>query len=530
MFTLALSFGILSYIVFILGINGLLTKTNLVTLSLVYIIFFFYFYKYTLLNLISSLVNLIKKQSLFIGLIFLQIVVNFIGVLGPEISFDALWYHLSLPKIYLTNHELSFIPGSLMYYSAMPQLGEMLFLPGIALGGEEIAKLTHFLFGILSLFVLYRLSRLFLNIKFSLLVCIIFYSNLVVGWESISVYVDLIRTFFELSALYGFFLWMKKNEFKWLFVFSSMIGLSIATKLVSVQSLGVFVILVIFFDLISKKKLKRVIFDVLVLLFFSLLISLPWFFYAYLSTNNPIYPLFQGLDSSFIFNGVTNPINLVDYIKNLFLFSADPISPLYLVFIPLVVFTFKKYSKTEKFILYYCFLAISSLYFIPGDRARFLIPYLPALSLLVVLSFKYINSKKIILYSIILIILMSIFSSIYRLAANSKFIPYLTGRETKGEFLERELNFEFGDFYDTDEYFKRNITKNDKVLLFNFHNLYYIDFPYIHSSWVKKGDRFNYIAVQNSELPLRFRDWTLVYYNLVTKVKLYTLNKETWEY
>ena len=102
--------------------------------------------------------------------------------------------------------------------------------------------------------------------------------------------------------------------------------------------------------------------------------------------------------------------------------------------------------------------------------------------------------------------------------------------QSRSEFLSKNLNFSFGDFYDTDDYFRKNIKQNDKVLLYGFHNLYYVDFPFVDSSWVKKGDSFNYIAVQNSDLPKRFVDWDLIYNNSLTKVKLYKKGNVRWAY
>ena len=67
-------------------------------------------------------------------LIFILCLVNLVGALGPETAFDALWYHITLPKIYLQHKELLFIPGGLLYYSAMPQLGEMLYVGGVSDG------------------------------------------------------------------------------------------------------------------------------------------------------------------------------------------------------------------------------------------------------------------------------------------------------------------------------------------------------------------------------------------------------------
>jgi len=127
-----------------------------------------------------------------------------------------------------------------------------------------------------------------------------------------------------------------------------------------------------------------------------------------------------------------------------------------------------------------------------------------------------------------MVIIVSFFSIGYRGLANAKYLPVILGFESKAEFLEKHLNFSFGDFYDIDGYFANNIKPTDKVLLYGFHNLYYVDFPFIDSSWVKKGDIFNYIAVQNAILPQRFSAWSLIYKNRKTGVSLYSLGGKRW--
>ena len=122
------------------------------------------------------------------------------------------------------------------------------------------------------------------------------------------------------------------------------------------------------------------------------------------------------------------------------------------------------------------------------------------------------------------------FSIAYRFGANLKYIPVVLGKESKTEFLSNHLNFSFGDFYDVDGYFAKKIKANDTVLLYGLHNLYYIDFPFIDSSYIRKGDKFNYVAVQGDNLPERFKSWNLIYYNRKTHVKLYSMGGLKWTY
>jgi hypothetical protein len=253
---------------------------------------------------------------------------------------------------------------------------------------------------------------------------------------------------------------------------------------------------------------------------------MPWLIFSYVNTANPVFPFF-----SEIYKIAPEPFTIFSFPKeiwNLFTNSADPLSPLYAIFFPLIIFSFSKFKKEIKIITLYSLLAIVVWFFTPRTGGgRFILPYLPAFSIVCAacLNFFMENKKKygsiFPKFLISLIIFVSLISIGYRFAANSKYIPVLLGKETKQKFLTDHLNFSFGDFYDTDNFFKNHLKPTDRVLLFGFHNLYYIDFPFIDSSWQKAGDRFNYIATHNSQLPEKYKDWKLIYTNAKTMVKLY---------
>lgn len=522
MFTFAIIIGIYSYIIFSLGLLGLLYKSHITLLTAIYVSILIFFYRKKLHIVLLQYFNVLKKPSqaikrepflkFLIILIVLQAVVNFIGALGPELGFDALWYHLTIPKIYLENHSIFYIPGGLFYYSAMPKLTEMLYITGLAFGNEIIAKIVHFSFGILSMLALYRVSRKFLTKTFSLLVLVLFYSNLVVSWMSITAYIDLARTFFEIMALWGFLEWQEKKKPKWLIESAVMLGLAISTKLLSLGSLLIFTLLIIIY--------ARKITNILTYCFFALLIPLPWFIFSVIHTGNPVYPFFTDIyPVKFDFH-LINPLNL-----------PDPISPLYLIFLPIAVFFYRKFKPALKVVSLYSFLAVLVWYITPQTGGgRFILPYLPAFSIVSVAIIIMIRNVKTQYVLIGAIIFFALFSIIYRGAANFKYIPVILGKESKTQFLSNHLNFSFGDFYDTDGYFTKKIKPRDMVLLYGFHNLYYINFPFIDSSFVKKGDMFNYIAVQGNNLPKRFNLWNLTYYNNKTNVKLYSVGGLKWVY
>ena len=154
MFTLGILIGIFSYIIFLLGILNLLYKSLIISVSSAFFLIILYsskfyfnslkiFSKVSRNQLKNSILHKVKDAWGILSILTTLVVINFIGVLGPEYAFDATWYHLTIPKLYLSHHSIFYIPGGLLYYSAMPKLTEMLYLVGLSLGNEIIAKFIH---------------------------------------------------------------------------------------------------------------------------------------------------------------------------------------------------------------------------------------------------------------------------------------------------------------------------------------------------------------------------------------------------
>ena len=530
MFSFAFLIGIYSFAILALGISSQLYKTNILAVTILFlfsvtIVFVKSFKKTEFKSEINRILSS-KISIIVLVLLLLQLVVNLVGVFGLEISFDALWYHLTLPKIFLINHQIVHIPGSLLYYSDLPKLGETLYVAALSVSNEILAKFIHFLFGIFSSYAIYRIARKYLNSEYSLLAVIIFYSSLVVGWLSIAAYVDLIRTFFEIISFWAFIEWIDTKKTSWLIESALFVGLSICVKLTGFVSLFVYLPFLVY--VLRNKKIKEILGKSILFVFLAIIVPLPYFLLSLLNTGNPVYPLFSGLLST---NIQFNPYFYFKEAMVLLASSPDPISPIYLIFIPLVVVYFKKIGFVAKIIFIFSLISFVLIIILPiGDKGRFFLPYLPILSIGIAVIFSKLNNTLIKKTALVVILFLSFISIGYRAEANSKFLPYLTGRESKQQFLTKNLNFSFGDFYDTDNFFEKQITNNDKVLLFGFHNLYYVNFPFIDSSWVKSGDSFNYILTQNSGLPDRFKFWHIIYSNPVTKVNLYTLGGIKWVY
>ncbi|HEX7041634.1 MAG TPA: glycosyltransferase family 39 protein [Patescibacteria group bacterium] len=533
MFVLAFSIGIFSYIIFLLGIIGVLFYPFVIALTLLYWGAFIFIYRNRFLIFFKEF--RFQRYSLFfllcVLIIFIQALVNLIGVLGPEIGFDALWYHLTLPKLYLQYHTIFHVPGGTLLYSDMPKLTEMLYVSGLSFGSSIFPKFIHFLFGILCCIALYKVARRYFTPTIAIIAPVIFYSSLVVGWESVTAYIDLSRTFFEIMTLWSFLNWTKSKKQEDLIKTGLLSGLTFATKTLAFGNVIIYAFMFLIFDfktLPFVKTFKRTFIFVCL----AFLIPLPWFVFSYVHTGNPFYPIFSPFLSvgRLNFFQTLNPLHFINSIWSTFVISADPINPIYLISIPFIFIHWKSLRREIPEILILSLVSFLTWYVTPQmGGGRFILAFLPIFTILVVYLLTILSEswRKIFILSILF---LSIVSIGYRLIANYKFVPVILGSETKANFLSKNLAFNLGDFYDIDGYFAKNIKSNEKVLLYGFHNLYYVDFPYIDSSWVQKGDIINYVAVLNSQKPERFAYWNLIYFNKTTGVSLYQAPEGLWRY
>jgi len=209
-------------------------------------------------------------------------------------------------------------------------------------------------------------------------------------------------------------------------------------------------------------------------------------------------------------------------IWNLFTHSADPVSPIYIITAPLIFFSrFKKWGRGVVIISVYILSALLLWFIFPHTGgSRFFLPYLPALSVFavwIISDLKDSMHKNILLA---LILILSCTSVIYRLAANSRYLPVILGSQTKTEFLSRNLNYSFGDFYDTDNYLKNHLPPDAKIFTAGINNLFYLNFNLVLPPQLPENA--DYILVRYTDTDFKpDNDWQLIHTNYGTKTHLY---------
>lgn len=228
-----------------------------------------------------------KGLDLGIGLIaaftLVILAANLVIALAPPTSFDGLTYHLTLPKYYLFEGRINYIP-ELMYWG-MPQLSEMAFTLAMKFGGAEAAATLQWMVGLIALGAIFSFVQQMLN-KNSAWIAV---ASLLCGWTLSDA---LSRAYVEWSlVLYGALFLIQLNQWRatraradliWSAIFA---GFALSTKYMG----GILIvagIVVIAFDLRHKFFKDAFLFGLI-----ASLVLTPWLVKNCLATGNPFYPI-----------------------------------------------------------------------------------------------------------------------------------------------------------------------------------------------------------------------------------------------
>lgn len=226
-------------------------------------------------------------DRLWQAIVLLTIAIALIGALAPEQEYDALWYHLGLPKIWLQQGYLVDLPTD--FISLYPMTWELIFGAGLAMGGQIGAKLLHFACLPLTALLVYQLTGRFVPRASPWLAVALFVTIPIVFWEATTTYIDLALALHVGLVIYAL-LRDENRRWQWLLLAALHLGFALATK-----HLALFVLALTAIGLALKlwwqeRDLRSVILPVLVLCGLSLLLPLPWYVRSWLASGNPVFP------------------------------------------------------------------------------------------------------------------------------------------------------------------------------------------------------------------------------------------------
>ena len=280
--------GLLSFLTLALGLAGLLYRGVFYGLSAV--LFLILFPDAMATCRIVWACHRVRRPSRLLALyLVITLGLAFLVALTPPVDWDGLFYHLTGPKLYIGQHRI--VPGIDIPHLNFPSLMEMLYLYGMLLKGDVAAKLVHFWYALLLTGLVYRLARRHLSPE--------------VAWPSVAIlasmpmipvlaswaYNDIALAFYQLAAVYTLFNWFDDRRRQWLLLSAAMCGLAMGLKYTSFVCPLTLAALIVWRQTIRERARPGVVLRTLLTFgAVALLVASPWYIKNFFFTGNPFYP------------------------------------------------------------------------------------------------------------------------------------------------------------------------------------------------------------------------------------------------
>jgi 4-amino-4-deoxy-L-arabinose transferase-like glycosyltransferase len=397
-FSFALGIGFTSFVVFFLGLLHILyLKWVLLILILASVIslksayqqlrnikFPFHDFKYLYSN---------KLYAFLVILIFLSLLLTFIGAIAPATGNDALIYHLSDAKYFAQHHKLTFIPYTSS--SIFPYFMEMLFTLAMLFENPPLAKLFHFSMAFFGGLAVYSLGRRYINKEVAILAAAIFYLTPGVFTQATYAYIDIGWAFYTFMGFYAIMLWDFSSERRWLVLAGVMCGFAADTKYIGLITPVTVGLVLIIKGFLQKEKYKELARNFALFSIIVVIIIFPYYIRPFLYTGNPFYPFYakyiaesgwyghSGFDFGMkktLLNFIISPWYVTYYPGKIFGGDESQISPICLAFLPALLFLKR---KCRPVLIISIFAGIFYFFwFFKFPAVRYLLPNIPFLALL----------------------------------------------------------------------------------------------------------------------------------------------------
>lgn len=455
----------------------------------------------------------------------------------PPVGKDAMTHHLAVPKLYLTHGGMYEIPN--LVFSYYPMNVDLLYLIPLYLGNDIVPKYIHFVFALLTAWMIFWYVRRRLSTPYALLGSVSFLSTPIVLKLSISAYVDLGLIFFSTATLLLLLRWGESGfRLRFLVLSAVACGLAMGTKY---NGLITFFLLTLFsaylysrFRAGEEGGFVPSLGYATLFFAFALLVFAPWGLRNFLWTHNPIYPLYDGWFNPYT-GGGTGWQGIFMYRKVMYgepmwetalipvriFFQGQDGIPRYfdgklnpmLFILPFFAFYRVKEEtvskQREKWLLVsFTVLYLTFAFFYRDMRIRYIAPVIPPLIILAVYGIRNLvgASQKIsnpswravgVMGWVIVVALLLGWNARYVVDQFGYVKPfsYLQGKLTRDQYIERYLLE-----YPAIQYINKELPPDSQVLfIFVGNRGYYADQKYVNDMHMNRS-KFQQI-VQRSRTP-----------------------------
>ncbi len=284
-FRAGVGFAIVSFATFALGLAGLLQPILFWVLLLLALIFLRHDISENIHRPAVSAVCPTRWEKFLAGFVVLTFGLAFIVALTPPIEWDAQLYHLHQGKYALALGRIAEPPDIPTFN--YPSLIEMLYLAALALKGDIVAKLLHWVFAVLVVGAVWDCGRRFWNtrvawIAAATLTAIPTFAT-VMGWA----YNDAALALYAFGAFYAVAIGHETKSTRWFVLAGVFAGCAMGTKN---TALIIPVALALLIWRFNRQGFRHAcMFSVV-----ALAMALPWYLRNLVFVGNPIYPYFIG--------------------------------------------------------------------------------------------------------------------------------------------------------------------------------------------------------------------------------------------
>ena len=214
----------------------------------------------------------------------------------PPFFWDALTYHLAVPKTYADAHGFLYLPYNV--YASMPMGGSLFYLGPYLWDGLITARASHLVVTIIALSLTYRLGRLWLRQFYAALAAVLVVFTPPVIATMCGAHNDHFQMMFVAAALNVYFASVPEGALSkrnWL-ASGIFLGAALAVKYAAIAALAAFAPIWIYDAFRKRVRWSWVAKTVAV----AALLVLPWLAKAYVERGNPVFPVmydrFDGRD------------------------------------------------------------------------------------------------------------------------------------------------------------------------------------------------------------------------------------------
>ncbi len=216
--------------------------------------------------------------------------ITLVAALAPpaDNDWDGLAEHLAQAEIYART--ATYQPLWYDHHSHFPAAVQLLFTVGVLFQGAALAKLFHWLFGVICLGAACAIAHRFIGASAAKWTALVVASTPLVGWLMQIGYVDLSTAAYGLLALWAFLAWRERPSARGAALCGLMAGGMMATKMQGIPLFGVLFAAILVQGVLGRIRPRTQAKSLVAAGVAAFLVAGPWYIKTWVLTGNPVYP------------------------------------------------------------------------------------------------------------------------------------------------------------------------------------------------------------------------------------------------